>query len=705
MPQTSALPADDIDMCTIAGILPWNIARSNECVVKCIEGLRYAWKCDSVDDRFVIEGVDCTSGVIDGSVADRVIEMYGARKGHVVSGRLRDDDDAPLRNKLCESFVKCVKDGHYGFVTFDETLLDDDADGGDGDSTINNAMAPVLEEEYSEYANGRKGGVIIGVNDIGVRMGTGRYFDDFYCDDIEVYEKEREEEEREKLRRALKMKESRGGVGTGSGNVSNFDRVRNDAIGFRPRVNEDGRRSPTVSDIKTSHVGVVERVVRGGDGNDIGMVVDIDEFDVKGLVHKSEISRTCFVEKVTDYYNVGDVVNVRIKNYEELNGKRRMSLTCKELEWHDASNLIKGINKPASLKMDRPGIDKLPAVGSFIRGKIRRVFDNGDVVVDVGFRRFGYMRREDIDERLPRRKIKVGLEVDVKIVAVDKGRGSGNGNGNGKDGGKDQGKDQGKILLAMHESAVEERKAIVKNMIAKIDRSKVARRAENDDTPLHVHIEKNIRNKNVVPLPLVDEGFLPCWNARPELEQVKLIPGRKIGLKEKERILRCMTCAGFTKTAREHFDINYCGRRFPRILNREHVDIVEFYSKMYDVFGATRSIGYLMKDSLVCTLMNKHRMSSRAKVYKDKTLRLLVNQFPVSNEKRQIRFRTESRNPYEWKCVRLPKYVVPTLPGHIEDFERDKRKDEERKLKRGARRKARNEAKKLANPEPVIRTW
>lgn len=114
------------------------------------------------------------------------------------------------------------------------------------------------------------------------------------------------------------------------------------------------------------------------------------------------------------------------------------------------------------------------------------------------------------------------------------------------------------------------------------------------------------------------------------------------------KLLSCMQCGGIIKT---NLDIDGClvayGCRVKRVQNWERSHIVSFYSRLFEEFGASRELRYLLKDSLACTIRAKHRLLSRSSVYA--LHGPSVGGFPMRSEDRPAHFRTERPAP-RWVC-------------------------------------------------------
>ena len=78
-------------------------------------------------------------------------------------------------------------------------------------------------------------------------------------------------------------------------------------------------------------------------------------------------------------------------------------------------------------------------------------------------------------------------------------------------------------------------------------------------------------------------------------------------------------------------------------MNWTHAEIVAYYSRLLEEYGGSSWVRYLLKDSLACTLMNKHRLRSRASVYK--WLGTDLGGFPMPSRLRLARFRTDAPAP------------------------------------------------------------
>jgi hypothetical protein len=110
----------------------------------------------------------------------------------------------------------------------------------------------------------------------------------------------------------------------------------------------------------------------------------------------------------------------------------------------------------------------------------------------------------------------------------------------------------------------------------------------------------------------------------------------------------CLKCGGFASFHPGHSKgpIGY-GRAVSRLVNWEHADILAYYSRTLEEFGSSKLTRYLLRDSLACTIAQKHKLRSRAAAYRTQTATL--NSYPVPSASRSRRFRTESAAP-TWPC-------------------------------------------------------
>jgi Type II intron maturase len=113
------------------------------------------------------------------------------------------------------------------------------------------------------------------------------------------------------------------------------------------------------------------------------------------------------------------------------------------------------------------------------------------------------------------------------------------------------------------------------------------------------------------------------------------------------RSFSCMVCAGFVKRGPDQL-VYGCGHT--KILSRRYEQIIAYFSRMTEAFGETRRIQYLMKDSLACTLMRKHKLRSRAAAYKKFHG---IREFPMPNRLRPIFLRSDKPIPFVPICSRL----------------------------------------------------
>jgi len=118
---------------------------------------------------------------------------------------------------------------------------------------------------------------------------------------------------------------------------------------------------------------------------------------------------------------------------------------------------------------------------------------------------------------------------------------------------------------------------------------------------------------------------------------------RIVRLPKHQTKLECMKCAGFVKRSKMG---DIVGSRYTRVINWSEDDIRSFYSRMTEAFHGeySKHIRYLMLDSLVLTLKNKHSLSSKRKVYKKYNGKGLGG-YPVKSEDRPRRFRSDQPVP------------------------------------------------------------
>ena len=114
------------------------------------------------------------------------------------------------------------------------------------------------------------------------------------------------------------------------------------------------------------------------------------------------------------------------------------------------------------------------------------------------------------------------------------------------------------------------------------------------------------------------------------------------------KALCCLRCGGFTayRPPGAEGPIGY-GRAVSRLMNLEPADVVGYYSRTLEEFGGSKLVRYLLRDSLACTLAQKHKLSTRAAAYRKLGATLLG--FPLPSSQRPRRFRSEQAAP-TWPC-------------------------------------------------------
>jgi Type II intron maturase len=113
------------------------------------------------------------------------------------------------------------------------------------------------------------------------------------------------------------------------------------------------------------------------------------------------------------------------------------------------------------------------------------------------------------------------------------------------------------------------------------------------------------------------------------------------------RNFACMVCANFVKRGPDKH-VYGCGHT--KVLSQRYEYILAYYSRMTEAFGNSHRIRYLMKDSLACTLMRKHKLRSRAAAYKKFHG---IKEFPMPNRLRPIFFRSDKAIPFVPQCRRI----------------------------------------------------
>lgn len=121
-------------------------------------------------------------------------------------------------------------------------------------------------------------------------------------------------------------------------------------------------------------------------------------------------------------------------------------------------------------------------------------------------------------------------------------------------------------------------------------------------------------------------------------------------LPEHQRDFRCMKCASFIKQTGNGVN-DVCGTRHNRCISWDEHDIRSYYSRMVEAFGGHESQHkrYLMRDSLACTLASKRKLRSRRQVYKK--LGKTLGGYPVPDDARPLRFRSDQPVPLKIKCT------------------------------------------------------
>eukprot|EP00962_Isochrysis_galbana_P011916 scaffold3356_cov112-Isochrysis_galbana.AAC.19 len=114
------------------------------------------------------------------------------------------------------------------------------------------------------------------------------------------------------------------------------------------------------------------------------------------------------------------------------------------------------------------------------------------------------------------------------------------------------------------------------------------------------------------------------------------------------KALCCLRCGGFAgfRPAHTKGPIGY-GRAVSRLVNWEHDDILGYFSRTLEEFGSSKLTRYLLRDSLACTIAQKHKLRSRAAAYR--TQAPTLNSFPSPSSSRPRRFLTERAAP-TWPC-------------------------------------------------------
>lgn len=130
-----------------------------------------------------------------------------------------------------------------------------------------------------------------------------------------------------------------------------------------------------------------------------------------------------------------------------------------------------------------------------------------------------------------------------------------------------------------------------------------------------------------------------------------------------QRDFRCMACAGFVKLLPNG---GICGKRHTRAQGWSKIDILSYFSRMSEAFGGVWSgrTRYLMKDSLACTMAMKHKLRSRAAVYKKLGG---IREYPVPNALRPRRFQRDQPIPWIHRCER-PKTCRSMTPEQKKKF-------------------------------------
>jgi len=113
------------------------------------------------------------------------------------------------------------------------------------------------------------------------------------------------------------------------------------------------------------------------------------------------------------------------------------------------------------------------------------------------------------------------------------------------------------------------------------------------------------------------------------------------------KALCCLRCGGFAGfTSGTKGPIGY-GRAVSKLVNMEHADILGFYSRTLEEFGSSKLTRYLLRDSLACTLAQKHKLNTRAAAYR--TLGASLLGIPVPSADRPRRYQADRTAPM-WPC-------------------------------------------------------
>jgi hypothetical protein len=114
------------------------------------------------------------------------------------------------------------------------------------------------------------------------------------------------------------------------------------------------------------------------------------------------------------------------------------------------------------------------------------------------------------------------------------------------------------------------------------------------------------------------------------------------------KALCCLRCGGFAgfRPAHAKGPIGY-GRAVSRLVNWEHADILGYFSRTLEEFGSSKLTRFLLRDSLACTIAQKHKLRSRAAAYR--TQAQTLNGFPMPSSSRPRRFQIERAAP-TWPC-------------------------------------------------------
>lgn len=177
---------------------------------------------------------------------------------------------------------------------------------------------------------------------------------------------------------------------------------------------------------------------------------------------------------------------------------------------------------------------------------------------------------------------------------------------------------RGETVVGYNQSALELLEGSRKERVAQS--SKNNKKAEQNKQHRNVHVKRPEYPKDVTPI---------------------------LQFPEHRRCFHCMVCAGFVRRdAGQHI----YGCAHTKVVTQRYEFILAYFTRMMEAFGNGSHVKYLMKDSLACTLMRKHKLRSRAAAYKKFKG---IPEFPMPNEKRPPMLRSDKPIPYVPRCLRM----------------------------------------------------